>query len=280
MTPSLNPLQLPEIRARLSRFVLFKDVFACVLVNKSWSKDFTHVFWHTVDLTTHKGFQDLDRQLIAKNGQYIRVVKNISTVQELASLDHPSVSSLCSLMVVTRQDPRCQAYVADILRRNIMSLESLTIHASSTNNQASSSSQPPVYVSLDSFASLSAVQATTDISSGTRSINSNIRSSTATSNLKSLDVRGLAISRGTFTSLLKACPDLHLLAISETVIFSDRCDETEFFKHPQYFTLIAPMKQVFEPDPQKPDAPPLLAHFPKTICWRVGESLPQQESSR
>ncbi|KAF8949043.1 hypothetical protein BGZ52_006223, partial [Haplosporangium bisporale] len=54
-TPSIknNPLHIPEIRTRLSRFVSVADAISCVRVSKDWSKDFVSLVWYAIDFKTH-----------------------------------------------------------------------------------------------------------------------------------------------------------------------------------------------------------------------------------
>ncbi|KAF9545699.1 hypothetical protein EC957_010562 [Mortierella hygrophila] len=78
-----NPLQIPEIRARVSRLVSLEDAMSCIRVSKAWSKDFTSAIWYTVDFNIHRTFKDLNGNIITKHGHHIRIIENIKTQPEL-----------------------------------------------------------------------------------------------------------------------------------------------------------------------------------------------------
>ncbi|KAF9123818.1 hypothetical protein BG015_005238, partial [Linnemannia schmuckeri] len=78
-----NPLQIPEIRARVSRLVSLEDAISCVRVSKAWSKDFALPIWCVVDFGIHDTFKDLDSDIVTKHGHHIRTIKNLTTQSQL-----------------------------------------------------------------------------------------------------------------------------------------------------------------------------------------------------
>ena len=254
----MHPLQLPEIRERLSRFIPFKDALACVLVSKAWCLAFTHLLWHTIDFDIHSNFQNLDPDIVAKHGGSIRAVRNIATSQHLEAVDYPSILNLHSLEASVEHGSRSQAYLADVLCRNAVSLQELKFHV---HYQASSSSvTSPSYISLDAFSRLH-----DNVKIQAESYNSCSR----TSDLTILDLKRVAMSRRAFSSLLQACPNLLVLKLHGAVLFGHVESSDSYFKHKQYLTIVAPLTQVLKLDPETPKAPPLLIHFPNIRIWRV-----------
>ncbi|KAK3828068.1 MAG: hypothetical protein J3Q66DRAFT_409238 [Benniella sp.] len=253
----MHPLQLPEIRERLSRFIPFEDALACVLVSKAWCQAFTHLLWHTIDFDIHSSFQNLDPDIVAKHGGSIRAVRNLATLQDLVAVDYPSILNLHCLEALVEHGPRSQAYLADILCRNAVSLQELKLHVSQPSSTSVSS---PSYISLDVFSRFHA-----NVEIQAESYNSCSR----TSYLTILDLKRVAMSRRAFSSLLQACPNLLVLKLHGTVLFGHVESSDSYFKHKRYLTIVAPLKQVLELDPEAPKAPSLLIHFPNIRTWRV-----------
>ncbi|KAF8926042.1 hypothetical protein BGZ47_002935 [Haplosporangium gracile] len=88
-----NPLQIPEIRARISRLVSLKDAISCVRVSKAWSKDFASPIWCAVDFDIHDTFKDLDSDIVAKHGHHIRTIKSLKTQPELNAVLRPTIKN-------------------------------------------------------------------------------------------------------------------------------------------------------------------------------------------
>ncbi|KAF9131559.1 hypothetical protein BGX30_013048 [Mortierella sp. GBA39] len=95
INPSIekNPLQIPEIRARVSRLVSLEDAMSCARVSKAWSKDFTSSIWHTVDFNIHRTFKDLNGDIVTKHGHHIRTIENIKTQSELNAVLRPTIKN-------------------------------------------------------------------------------------------------------------------------------------------------------------------------------------------
>ncbi|KAF9081398.1 hypothetical protein BGX23_000924, partial [Mortierella sp. AD031] len=88
-----NPLQIPEIRTRVSRFVSLKDAISCVRVSKAWSKDFASPIWCAVDFDIHDTFEVLNSDIVTKHGHHIRTIKNLKTQSELNAVLRPTIKN-------------------------------------------------------------------------------------------------------------------------------------------------------------------------------------------
>ncbi|OAQ22436.1 hypothetical protein K457DRAFT_131292 [Linnemannia elongata AG-77] len=95
INPSIekNPLQIPEIRARVSRLVSLEDAISCVRVSKTWSIDFASSIWYTIDFNIHHAFKDLDGDIVTKHGHHIRTIENIKTQSELNAVLCPTIKN-------------------------------------------------------------------------------------------------------------------------------------------------------------------------------------------
>ncbi|KAG0256221.1 hypothetical protein BGZ95_005564, partial [Linnemannia exigua] len=88
-----NPLQIPEIRARVSRLVSLNDAISCVCVSNAWSKDFASPIWYAVDFDIHHTFKDLDGDILTKHGHHIHTIKNLKTQSELNAVLRPTIKN-------------------------------------------------------------------------------------------------------------------------------------------------------------------------------------------
>ncbi|KAG0218733.1 hypothetical protein B0O80DRAFT_458511 [Mortierella sp. GBAus27b] len=240
-----SPLDLPEIRDRLSRFVQFKDAFSCILVNRNWYQTFVQVIWHTVNIATNSGFKNLEPSLLEKRGRLLKVVSVTAT--NLTTINHPSISSLQSLTVVGRPGFRSQSCLYNIICRNITAISHLVLHLKPISvSPRQSGSANWTYISFDVF------------------------ENRTTSNLTTLDLTGVAASRRSFSSILRASPKLETLTLVDTVLYEFTADSR--YEHYERIIIIASLEQMFNPDPEVPDAPSLFIHFPFPNCWRITDS--------
>ncbi|KAG0024288.1 hypothetical protein BGZ80_004528 [Entomortierella chlamydospora] len=83
MTSSEAALDIPEIRNLVGRFLTVNDAISCVRVCKAWSRDFVSLIWNSIDFNTHTSFEKLDSNVVFKNGNHIRVVKDLGTQPQL-----------------------------------------------------------------------------------------------------------------------------------------------------------------------------------------------------
>ncbi|KAK3827989.1 MAG: hypothetical protein J3Q66DRAFT_321573 [Benniella sp.] len=232
-----NPLQIPEIIRKISRYVTTNDATACARVCKAWSDHFVAAIWHTVDFTPKVKTKTLER-----HGHHIRVVKNIKELDHIMALIS-SDARLRQISIVMTATPEFYAYFSDLLRQNSTVLESMEI------SQPSSNTIP--FFAADSLIAMPGT--------GTAS------------RLSSINISGLTMTRDAFSSLLKACPALNQLDIRGTALLSTltRKSDARCYKHAKITYLSAPIEQVFEMDDRFKNTPSLFVHFPNLKRWRT-----------
>ncbi|KAF9186704.1 hypothetical protein BGZ50_002366 [Haplosporangium sp. Z 11] len=242
-----NVFQLSEIRRLISKYVAVTDAISCVQVCKDWSKDFALPIWYEVDFKVHTTFEKLSTDVISKYGHHIRVVKNLSTESQLYAILHPSIKCVQVLQISCIRSVRFRTLCLDFIHKNNNTLTNLAMEMDATISQDDLSSR---MVSIYPFIPQSSV-----------------------SRLTSIRLTYICLSRDSFVSLLRGCPFLTNVDLERDVaLLSGSSIDT--FQHPKVTTLIAPISQVFRPDPDPKTAPPalgssLLIHFPNLIYWLV-----------
>jgi len=243
MSPLKNPLELPEILARISRFVTVNDAAACARVCKAWSDHFASVIWHTIDFDVHTNLHQMDAKALTKYGHYIRVVKNVKEKNHILVLVSSDASRLKRLFITMSPSQEFHALVGDLLRRVNTSFERIEIL------QPSWSAAP--YFTVESLFPMSSTK--------------------PTSRLWSLKIQGLTMTRDSFSFLLRNCPSLTNLDIKDSTLVSlylrDKSYEDKY-QHTGVTDLTATFEQVFNADGSE-GAPSLLIHFPNLITWEM-----------
>ncbi|KAH7055023.1 hypothetical protein BKA57DRAFT_240742 [Linnemannia elongata] len=237
-----NPLQIPEIRARISRLVSLKDAISCVRVSKAWSKDFALPIWCTVDFNIHDTFEDLDSNNVTKHGHHIRTIKNLTTQSELDAVLRPTIKNVRVLQITCATSARFRTLCMDLIYNSSGALKKLTLEMDEDAKQQDYSSR---MISANAFVSSSASQ------------------------LAEIRLHGICFSRDSFASLLRNCPLLTSVDLQQDVtLFSG--PSIDAFQHKGVVTLWAPIKQVFKPDPESEPSSlgfSLLVHFPNLTNW-------------
>ncbi|KAK3828036.1 MAG: hypothetical protein J3Q66DRAFT_394348 [Benniella sp.] len=236
-----NPLDLPEIRQRVCLFLATKDAIACALVCKDWTDDFISALWHTV--MDSESSRKLVPAVISKHGQRIRVIKNLSKGGLVDKLQNASVSKLKSFSVTMAATSLWLAHIYDIIQRNINTLESIDLSLPLPVT-------PDLYFTADAF--------------------SPHTHTGATSKLTHLKIRGLRMTRNAFSRLLRTCPSLQHLDISDTVLQS--IVFTDVYQHLTLSHLSAPIEQIFCVDASFTKASSLLLHFPNLATLETWQS--------
>ncbi|KAF8939898.1 hypothetical protein EDD21DRAFT_361705 [Dissophora ornata] len=227
-----SPFDLPELLTHLSRFVLQKDAVACAQVCKAWSEEFLSVVWHTVDSRLIEKHM-LDPAAIAKNGHHIRVVENLEAHLP-SSLWSPSVCKLQSLDMSIGDTPSMQDIAKGILQNNYASLTDVSVSRSHVDISS---------IIVFSFDGMPPAIDTVGFT-----------------NLVRLTITGVGIMREPFSSMLRMCPVLQHLTIRDTWLYLS--DEGYIYQHQGLNHLSTTIQQIILSDPDAPDAPSLLAHFP------------------
>jgi hypothetical protein len=130
----------------------------------------------------------------------------------------------------------------DLIYNNSRSLKELTLEMNANTRQQDFSSR---MITVNAFVSSSASQ------------------------LVEIRFHGICFSRNSFASLLRNCPLLTSVDLQQDVaLFSG--PSIDAFQHGGVVTLLAPIKQVFKPDPESEPSSlgfSLLVHFPNLTDW-------------
>ncbi|KAF9345881.1 hypothetical protein BGX26_002641, partial [Mortierella sp. AD094] len=239
-----NPFHIPEIRRRISRFVSVKDAISCVQVSKDWSKEFVFPIWYSINFKIHNTFENLGADIIAKHGHHIRIIKNLETQTQLDTLHHPSINKVQDLGLKCTNSARFRSLCMDFISNNNMDLKRLRIEMDANEIHDLSSRM----ISTATFIPHSSV-----------------------SKLTYIRLRYVCLSRDSFALLLRRCPLLKFVDLQvDVALFSRTTFDT--FKHAGVTTLQAPVKQIFNPDPEFQPSPlgsSLLVHFPNLKTWNT-----------
>ncbi|KAF9185745.1 hypothetical protein BGZ51_002088 [Haplosporangium sp. Z 767] len=244
-----NPLDLSEIRTRISLYLSNTDAISCAQVSKEWSRDFVYTIWHTIDFGVHTKFEKLDPVVVAKNGHHIRVVKGLSTQSHINALQCSEICRLKSLSVIADRTPHFDAACRDLIARNNTSLTTLELNLPSTKHATS-----PLYAPVGSIVPH--------------------YSSTPGSRLLSLDIQGYSLTHESLLSLIQSCPVLQRLELWSTTVSPGRIISD--FQHDGLTYLSASVLQVFGQQPGTLLSPnkSLLKHFPNLETWSLGDVSP------
>ncbi|KAF9434952.1 hypothetical protein BGZ76_007148 [Entomortierella beljakovae] len=237
-----NPLDSTWIRAKVTQYVSLKDALACALVCKDWTDDFNRSIWHTIDFDIHKEFANLDKEVISKNGHRIRVIKNVKNRSQLDIIQNPSICVLKSLSVSVGTSSITHSQCHEILRRNNTTLTFIDLFLLGFQGD-----EPGLLFSVESISPAACLD--------------------TKSKLSSFKLKGITISRNALSSLLRLSPLLNTLDIRYSLVTTT--PESEIYQHPTLSCLVSPIKQVFKPDPEFPNAPSLFAHFPNLEEWKT-----------
>jgi len=246
---SKNPLELPEIIQRMSRYVATNDAVSCAQVCKAWSDHFISAIWHTIDFDVHYGLVTLDTRVLPKYGHHIREVNNVYELGHIVVLAASEARELKRVSIVMSASQVFYAFCIDILRRVNTTLEHIKI-------------LQPTEDAVPYFAVDSLFPAT---------------STGATSRLSYIKMEGLTMTRHSLSSLLANCPCLDRLYIRSTTLLSwptQQGSGVRSYQHTGVTELTAPVEQIFKPDQQHPNAPSLFVHFPNLTAWRTLNSGP------
>ncbi|KAG0221036.1 hypothetical protein B0O80DRAFT_132535 [Mortierella sp. GBAus27b] len=234
-----NALELPEIRQRVSRFLSVREAIVCARVCKDWTDDFVSAIWHTLDARIPVL---LGQDIISKHGHRIRVIKNLANGSLIDQLQNESVSKLKSLSIDIEARSRYLAHCSDLIQRSINTLSTISISWPSEVG--------------DSFFNIDCLSAHAHTG--------------ATSKLTHLKLSGVQMTRNSFSRLLRICPSLDCLELTnitlQSIVFTDK------YQHPSLSRLIAPIEQAFKVDPAFVGAPSLLVHLPGLRQWETWQA--------
>lgn len=231
-----NPFDIPELIHRLSRFVTVEDAIPCAVVSKAWTHHFVSALWFKIDFDAQPQFAKLSPDVVAKNGHYIRIVKNTKTFLQVSVLANAGINKLKQLHIETTASLMQHVQAYEIVFRNSLSLENLHIFTTSVsiNKQSSFAHYVPVSSLVLSPSILPP----------------------ASSKLKVLKIERLWLTHDGLAALLQGCPRLYDLTLTFVEFVGT---PTQSFQHKGVKTFRAPFKDIF---PATPTGPSLLSFFP------------------
>ncbi|KAF9134230.1 hypothetical protein BGW39_007701 [Mortierella sp. 14UC] len=252
----MSPFDLPELRHRISLFVPVNDALSCALVSSSWTDDFLSALWFKIDFDVHPRFADLAPDIIAKHGNFIKVVRNAKTADQVASLDNAGVNSLREIRIETGISATLHAQAYAIVARNNTSLEYIYLFAHSPHWRQ------------DSELHSVNVQALIPSSSGT--------TTGKTSPVKTLRLRNLYLTHEGLVSILQACSRLVELRLSHTDVLGALVPS---YQHMGVTTFGSSFKSLFK---SYSTSPSLLSYFPhlttlSTFNYHAGRTGPSSD---
>ncbi|KAK3827990.1 MAG: hypothetical protein J3Q66DRAFT_321575 [Benniella sp.] len=241
-----NPLEIPELVRKISRYVTTNDAIACARVCKAWSDHFISAIWDTVDFAVHDLHQ-MDTKVLARHGHHIRIVKNMTEYNHIQLLTTSNANKLKELKVFMMPSQEFYALFNDLLRRVNTSLEHIDIF------QFHRDAVP--YFAVDPLFPTTSTE--------------------GSSKLSSIILGGLVMTRDSLSSLLEHCPLLDELEIQGTTLLSwptYNSSTAQYFQHTGLEEFTAPVEQVFTMDQSYHNTPSLFVHFPNLEKWHALDS--------
>ncbi|KAF8932211.1 hypothetical protein BGZ47_011507 [Haplosporangium gracile] len=123
-----NPLDLSEIRACVAHFLSSKDCLSCMCVSRDWFQDFVRPVWHTIEFPKDSKFRTIDPKVLTNYGQFIKQVRNISSFDDVVSLQHSKIASVTSVSLVLISSWQYPELIADLIRRCKEQITEIEIH--------------------------------------------------------------------------------------------------------------------------------------------------------
>ncbi|KAI1310792.1 hypothetical protein EDD11_003669 [Mortierella claussenii] len=286
-----SPLELSELRTQITQFLDLKDALSCAVVSSAWHSDVSRQIWHTIDLSKHASFKEIDPLFIQKHGHLIRVIQHIRKRSELNLFRHDSIKNVSKLQMQMKQKRGYQHRAAELLRRNHATLRDLEIFAETSRMEFAA-----LQDSLTATTPKTSTAATFTSDSNSNSNNPSLGGSITTpakSFLRVLSLRDVSMTRSNLSSLLEACPHLEDLSLRSCEFSQDDKSRhpDNLFRHEGITSLLATVELIFCPDGQEREidhlnigntmsgnpnsnnnngAPaPLFIHFPNLTKWET-----------
>ncbi|KAF9930118.1 hypothetical protein FBU30_000868 [Linnemannia zychae] len=234
-----TPLDIPELRHRISRFVTPKDAYSCARVSKAWAGVFIAALWHKIDFTENPKFANLSPGIVSKYGRHIRIVLNITTDEQISALANVSVCQLKRLEIRLTGSAEHNDLVTKIFQRNIYNLTKFDANIKGYNNLRSSPLAAVILIPPPEK-----ILTTTTLS------------------LISLTLSEVHLNHCDLVTILRTYPLLNDLSLS-LVELKGNLDTS--FKHTHIKKLSASLPDVFPAD----STLSLLTYFPNLTCLGV-----------
>ncbi|KAF8938496.1 hypothetical protein BGZ47_008554 [Haplosporangium gracile] len=262
--PPTSPIELARIRGRIATFLDRKDALSCMCVSRDWFHDFVPSVWHTIDFAKDAiafatiAFATIAPEVLDKYGDLICQVLNITTEDQLESLQSANVDSL--KLIEARVAISCVYHqlLSDTIRRNRGSTQSIAIHGQPPNPDTLEEQWKHVQYFLNATNAISSFHPLSESEAATRQGRT----------LSKLDLSHISISRESFSSLLQRCPSLQELRLHHVLLYQHK-PYLILFSESKLQILVASFGQVWNADPNDTSAPSLLVHFPLLSKWCV-----------
>ncbi|KAF9153963.1 hypothetical protein BG015_002222 [Linnemannia schmuckeri] len=200
-----SPLDQSRIRSFIAAYLDRKDLVVCLRVSRDWFKDFVGPVWHTIDMNTDKKFVDLSCDVLNQYGRFIRKVINITTYDNVKTLQHPKLDSVVSMSIANHINPFHRSLELDFIRRCNATLTELDFRG-----QAPPSRSPrKVHERDENYLDAGILSSCLTPSTGSYHVGSR---------LVSLSLTGICFSHEGFTTLLRHSPVLRKLALSNVFV--------------------------------------------------------------
>ncbi|KAG0273084.1 hypothetical protein BGZ95_011114 [Linnemannia exigua] len=251
-----NPLNLPELRTRIGLFLDPKDCLSCMRVSRDWFGDFVKPVWHTIDYAKDQRFNNIGPMVLDKYGSLIKRALNISTFEHIFSLQHPKVDSINALNIVLMDDWLFQELVADLIRRCKGRITDLTMLCplSQIDTVVEQRRRARIFIHISMLMTTPMPSSASNLSHGHC--------------LENLELSRVCITREGFSALLQFSPVLRKIKLFKVVILRHN-PAFKVFRDSSVTYLDAPMGDTLMPDPESPNSPSLLAHFPLLQKWFI-----------
>lgn len=260
-TPSTHPLNLPEIRARISCFLRLKDCTSCMRVSRDWFKDFAPAVWRTIDFKDGDSNARGTSALVDKYGGLITHAFSISSLKHIQTLQHAKVNALQTVQVKLTDNCNYRELAWDLISRCGGSIRTMELHCDPPSPDSVLKQQ----TELKYFIRLNDMSAAACLSPST----SNGEITTSRGNwLTSLRLEYVCLTREGFSSMLQRSPSLDRLVLNRAIIVG-HSDSVPLYTGSCLRYLSASLNQIYAFDIEDPDAPCLLLHFPLLQGWDI-----------
>ncbi|KAG0296143.1 hypothetical protein BGZ97_004624 [Linnemannia gamsii] len=255
-----NPLDLPEIRSHIARFLNCKDCLSCMRVSRDWSHDFAPYVWHTIDFAKDAtAFGKVTTETLDKYGGLIAQILNIASAENLQALQHSKVDSIKSMDVRLPNNWLYRELLSDLILRCSGSVKDLIIQSASPNPNTFEEQRkwsthflhvndiftvyPPILPGQGPISNYECC-------------------------LRALALWYVCITREGLSSLLRCCPSLDELTLVRVMLICHKPSLT-LYTGSRLRYLSASLQQVYCNDTEDPKAPCLLLHFPLLKEWKI-----------
>ncbi|KAF8941304.1 hypothetical protein EDD21DRAFT_370879 [Dissophora ornata] len=232
-----NPLDLSEIRTRVSHFLSVSDCISCCQVSTDWRRSFNPAVWHSVDFNKHESFLLIPEEVFHKNAHLIRHVQGMGSISQAEKLQHDTINNIQNFTVMLAKVSTFNALCYEVIGRNACNLRSVSIEG------------PPL-VAGEGEGDLALRHFPTSI---LRAVDSPLHP------LQRLILHRVEMTRGAFSMMLQSCPTLSEISLTQVNILS--FGQAAHYQHPNVKHLRASVNQAWCPDSSK-TSNSLFDHFP------------------